>query len=113
MSIDERDRNLLIRIGEHCERIMEAQQRFGDSLEAYLKDADYRDVVCMNIFQIGELSNQISDKLHEQMNDIPWHQMYGIRNILAHAYIKIEDGIVWQTVKNDIPVLKERIDDMV
>ena len=66
----------------------------------------------MNIFQIGELANQLSEEFKEKYKDLPWDQMYGIRNRLAHAYIKVDDAIMWDTVKNDIPKLKEKLDEM-
>ena len=47
-----RDREYLLRIVEHCQRIENACERFGKSYEAFSKDADYQDVVCMNIFQM-------------------------------------------------------------
>ena len=74
MIIEERDRSYLQRIVEYCERIEEARKRFGDTFEDYEQDADYRDVVCMNIFQIGELANQISDETRNSLGDIPWKQ---------------------------------------
>lgn len=109
MKQNERNELYIQKILEHCERIEEAVSRFGDSFDDFAKDADYRDVICMNIFQIGELSNQISNDFKEIYRDIPWEQMYGIRNRLAHAYIDIDDSIVWDTVKNDIPKLKKKI----
>ena len=113
MIIEDRDKSYLQRMLEYCERIEEAKQRFGTTFEQYIEDADYRDVVCMNIFQIGELANQISDETQNKLKDIPWAQMYAIRNILAHAYIKIDDKIVWDTIENDIPKLKERLKEIV
>ena len=112
MRLEERDHAYLRRIYEYCARIDAAKQRFGDTFENYSGDADYRDVVCMNIFQIGELANQLSDETREKLNDIPWTQMYAIRNIFAHAYIKVDDRIVWDTVINDIPALQKRLDDI-
>ena len=112
MTINERDRSYILRIVEHCTRIEDSCKRFGASFEAFNADADFRDVVCMNIFQIGEIANQISDELREATTDIPWSQMYGIRNILAHAYIKLDSKVVWQTVENDIPMLKEKLEEI-
>ena len=109
MRIEERDREYIIMMVEYCERIEAATVRFGNSYESFEKDNDYQDVINMNIFQIGELSNQLSDELKESMPDIPWHQLYGIRNILAHAYISIENKVIWDTVQNDIPKLKEKL----
>jgi len=109
MKLEDRDRLFLLRMIEHCERIEKAKQRFGSTFQHFQDDPDYRDVVCMNIFQIGELANQISEKAENSLNDIPWRQMYAIRNILAHAYIKVDHKIVWDTVVHDIPQLSERL----
>lgn len=49
MNIEERDKSYLQRMVEYCERIEEAKARFGNTFEDYVKDADFRDVVCMNI----------------------------------------------------------------
>lgn len=113
MNIEERDKSYLQRMVEYCERIEEAKARFGNTFEEYANDADYRDVVCMNIFQIGELANQVSEKTQTIFEEIPWKQMYAIRNILAHAYIKIDDKIVWDTVVNDIPKLQSKLKELV
>lgn len=67
----------------------------------------------MNMFQIGELANQISEETQSNIADIPWRQMYAIRNILAHAYVKIDDEIIWDTVMNDIPKLKTRLEEII
>ena len=109
MKQNDRNKLYIQKILEYCERIEAAVSRFGDSYDAFTNDADYKDVVCMNVFPIGELANQLSDDIKEKYNDVPWNQMYGIRNRLAHAYIEIDDSIVWDTVKNDIPRLKEKI----
>ena len=63
----------------------------------------------MNIFQLGEVSNRLSYKCKETMNIIPWHEMYGTRNIIAHGYIKVKNEIIWNIVERDIPLLKKEI----
>ncbi len=109
----DRDRSYLLRMYEHCERIEKAKIRFGGTFEQFADDPDYRDVICMNIFQIGELANQISGETQSSLADIPWRQMYAIRNIFAHAYIKIDEKIVWDTVVNDLPKLKARLEEVI
>ena len=111
--MNERDRSGILRIIEYCTRIEAACQRFGMSFSSFENDPDYRDVICMNIFQIGEISNQVSDELKNSVRDVPWDQMYGIRNVLAHAYIKLDNRIVWQTVEKDITKLKVRLEELV
>ena len=113
MKQDDRNELFLQKILEHCERIEASVSRFGDSFYDFVKDDDYRDVINMNIFQIGELSNQLSNEFKEKNSDVPWIQIYGIRNRLAHAYIDIDDSIIWSTVKNDTPALKEIIKKLI
>ena len=109
MKITERDKDYLASILDHCDRIEAAVSRFGNTIEEYLKDADYRDAVMMNIFQIGEASNQLSEECKEALAEIPWNKVYGTRNRIAHAYIKVDDHIIWDVVTNDIPELKATI----
>jgi uncharacterized protein with HEPN domain len=47
--------------------------------------------------------------IHEQFKDVPWKMMKGIRNILAHDYFGADLEIIWKTVTNDLPVLKEQL----
>ena len=108
-ALSERDKDYLAGILDHCDRIEAAISRFGDTLEAFLADADFRDVVMMNIFQIGEGSNSLSDDCKEMISEIPWHKIYGIRNRIAHAYLKVDDEIIWDAAVNDVPALKEAI----
>lgn len=110
--LEERDADNLLRILDYCDRIDEIVSRFGDGLDVFLKDADYQDAIKMNIFQIGETVNNLSEDCKEVGGDIPWHQIYGMRNIIAHGYEKVNDERIWDTVKSDIPVLKTKIEGL-
>lgn len=46
----------------------------------------------------------------EQHPEIPWAQMRGMRNVEIHEYFFVDLEIVWTTVKDDLPKLKQRID---
>ena len=105
----ERDIDCLNAILDHCDRIEKLKERFGDSFEIFAKDPAYIDAALMNIFQIGELSNQLSDECREIFSETPWHQIYGTRNIIAHAYVKVDNMIIWNIISYDIPRLKKEI----
>jgi uncharacterized protein with HEPN domain len=54
---------------------------------------------------IGEAANQVSRDLRDQVPEIPWTIMVGMRNRLIHAYFAINLNIVWSTSTQDIPPL--------
>ena len=109
--ISERDKDNLAAILDYCDRISSIVERFGDSFEEYSKDADYRDAALMNVFQIGEASNRLSDECKEIMNTVPWHEIYGTRNVIAHGYVKVKNEIIWDIIKRGVPVLKKEINE--
>jgi len=56
---------------------------------------------------IGEAASQISDELREDVIEIPWFIIIGMRNRLVHAYFSINLDVVWSTSTVDIPSLIE------
>jgi uncharacterized protein with HEPN domain len=55
------------------------------------------------------MSKSLSDELRHQYPSIPWHDMSGTRDRLIHHYFGINQEIVWQIVKQDLPGLKYQI----
>ena len=108
--LDERDYSIILRMIEHCKRIEEILERLGHRYESFETDSVYEDAINMNIFQIGELSNQLSTGFKECNPDIPWHRIYGIRNVIAHAYVIVEKKTIWETAEKDIPAFRHRLE---
>jgi len=106
---DKRDYGIILRMIEHCKRIEEIRERLGNSFEIFASDPVYEDAINMNIFQIGELSNQLSVAFTESIPDVPWRRIYGIRNVIAHAYVIVDKKTVWETVEKDIPDFCNRL----
>ncbi|MBU3979534.1 DUF86 domain-containing protein [Patescibacteria group bacterium] len=44
--------------------------------------------------------------------NIPWKDMAGMRDIIAHQYFGINFNTVWDTVQNLLPPLKIQIKDI-
>ena len=99
--LSDRDKDNLAAILDYCDRIISIVERFGSSFEQFNQDEDYRDAVLMNVFQIGEATNRLSDDCKEIMNSVPWHEFYGARNVIAHGYIKVKNEIIWEPSKCD------------
>jgi len=54
---------------------------------------------------IGEAASKISEETRIQYNNIPWQDIVGMRNKLIHGYFDVNSKLVWNTIKNDLPLL--------
>lgn len=54
---------------------------------------------------IGEAAAKISNESREELPQIPWLNIIGMRNRLIHAYFDINLDILWKTIKEDLPPL--------
>ncbi len=57
---------------------------------------------------IGEAANNLSDAIKEKYSDVEWNQIVGMRHVLVHEYFGIDTTLIWQIIRNDIPVLKKK-----
>ena len=99
-----KDKGILLQIIKRCNRVIEKVSNISET-EFSLSD-DIKEVVCFNLFQIGELANGLSVEFIKEYNKIPWKQIIGMRNRIVHGYDTINLEIVWNTANESIPELK-------
>ncbi len=90
----------------YCDRIAENLARYQNSYESFECDALLQDACCMCIIQIGEMVGQLSEDIKAQNPAIPWRTIKDTRNFYVHAYGSIDIPSVWETLQQDIPMLK-------
>ncbi len=66
---------------------------------------DVIEIICFNIMQIGELAKNFEPAFIENYNAVPWKQIKGMRDKVAHGYGTIDLDRVWFTATNDIKPL--------
>jgi uncharacterized protein with HEPN domain len=54
---------------------------------------------------LGEAAYQVTPHTRDQVPDIPWDDMVGMRHRLVHAYFDIDLDILWKTAQEDLPPL--------
>lgn len=81
----------------------------GMSENEFLSNSMAHDAVVRQIEIIGEAARNISDEFQEKHSKLPWGRMTGIRNKIIHEYFNINYAIVWDTVKDDLALLKKSI----
>lgn len=77
--------------------------------DEFKSDMLKQDAVARRIEIIGEASKNITSDYKKKHKNIPWRQIAGMRDILAHAYFGINMDRIWAVVKKDLPKLKEQI----
>ncbi|MBC7908534.1 MAG: DUF86 domain-containing protein [Rhodospirillaceae bacterium] len=58
---------------------------------------------------IGEAARRVPIDMRERYPDIPWQQMIGMRNVLAHDYVGTNPRVIFDTVTIFIPDLLARL----
>ncbi|MBQ0110326.1 MAG: DUF86 domain-containing protein [Oscillospiraceae bacterium] len=107
MQAEERDLAIIQKIYKYCTEIDDAHLKFGKSYDSFKNDTVYKNAVSLCIMQIGELSNHISEDFKAKNDFIPWREIRGMRNVVAHEYGNIDTEIVWETATENIAQIKE------
>jgi uncharacterized protein with HEPN domain len=110
----ERVEDYLGHIAEAIERARSYVQPLPD-LHAFEQNPLVQDAVVRNIEIIGEAVNHINRVAPEfiaQHPELPWDDMRDMRNVVIHAYFAVDLEVVWRTVQEDLPKLKQQIDQL-
>lgn len=78
--------------------------------EVYKTDYKLRLALVKLIENIGEASNGLSSDTIKKLHKIEWSELKGIRNVLVHEYFGIDYEIIWNSIKENIPDLKSKIE---
>ena len=93
-------------IKTYCEDIAETIVRFGNDYNIFKSDKDFINSVSMSMMQIGELSVGLSDAFKDATrHQIQWGALKGMRNLFTHAYISMNNSVIWESATRDVPVV--------
>ena len=90
------------------ERIAEYIQ--GYSFAKFMQDYKTADAVIRNFEIIGEASKNLPKKFKDEHLEIPWSEMYLLRNKISHQYFGIDYEILWDVAVNHLPQNKKQIE---
>lgn len=108
--MSDRDREVIQKMMRYCNDINLLMKRYNSDFETYKTDISFQYSCNMCIIQIGELVSRLSENFLESHSQIPWSAIKGMRNLHAHDYERVDLGIVWNTLTEDIPDLLKKLD---
>lgn len=103
------ERIMLQKMLWYCDEIEQILKKHHFSKEEFEDDTEFQFACGMCIIQIGELVTGLDVSFVKKYPDIPWRQIKGMRNIYAHDYDIIDNGIIWETITKEIPELKDKL----
>jgi uncharacterized protein with HEPN domain len=91
------------------------------SITAYSRDMSFtvfsgdrktREAVILNFIILGEAIKKLPPAIIAEYPDIPWKEFAGMRDRLVHDYFQVDAEIVWETIRQDLPLLSTAIKDL-
>jgi uncharacterized protein with HEPN domain len=75
----------------------------------YQSDAKTRSAVERQMQILSEAAFRLGDKAEKLCPGPDWKGLRGMGNILRHQYHRVDDEIVWDTIKEELPQLSTAV----
>jgi uncharacterized protein with HEPN domain len=82
----------------------------GMSFLDFKRDYKTVDAVIRNFEIIGEAAKNIPSEIKEKHTEVPWAEMYLLRNKVSHEYFGIDYEIIWDVASHYLPENKNQIE---
>ena len=93
---------------DFCSRILAYSG--GMSREEFEANQLNYDATVRNVELLGEAAKGLPEQIRAQMPDIPWREIIGVRNVLAHGYFGVNNKVLWDIVSQEVPYLSQRLE---
>ncbi|MBQ2922375.1 MAG: DUF86 domain-containing protein [Tyzzerella sp.] len=103
------DKYYIQRIKKDLEFIVVHMQNV--DIEELNKNEVLLDSMLFRMIQVSENAKKLSDELKETNSYVPWRALAGFRNRIVHDYGNVDLNIVYETLKNDIPSIVDKIEN--
>jgi len=81
----------------------------GMDFEAFQADDKTTSAVIRKFEIIGEATKHLPDEIRQSYPSVPWKEMAGMRDKLIHFYFGIDYQLVWRTIKERLPQVRQQI----
>ena len=92
-------------------QILEYTSRFDK--DSFSNDQKTIDAVIRNFEIIGEAVRNLPQELKVKYPEIPWEEMYRLRNRLSHEYFGIDYDILWDILRLHIPENLKQVEEVI
>jgi uncharacterized protein with HEPN domain len=104
--MSDKDAIILRKIIRYADEAAQSISLLGVTSVTFDDDFTARNAVALCVLQIGELASMLSPDFLSQYNAIPWQQIKGMRNRVAHGYGEMRRDVLWDTAVEDLSELR-------
>jgi uncharacterized protein with HEPN domain len=99
-------------LGDIMECISRIENYTTSGREVFLKSQIIQDAVIRNFEIIGEATKRLSLAFKQANPNVPWRQIAGLRDVLIHDYIYVDNHEVWNIIEQSLPDFKKKISEI-
>ena len=104
----------MMRDGDRIDHMLSFTRRCIEVLDGvdkaqFLDSVDKQESLELNFLHLGEAAARVSEEVKLAHEEIPWHKMAGLRNMLAHEYFRINPVVLFETVKTSFHGLEQQL----
>ena len=106
-----RNEIILRKLRTYSEKVLDYCK--GISYAEFIADSKLVEACVFNLSQMGELCRAVDRRFAEATPQIPWNEMYGLRNRIVHDYEGVNLLLVWQIITEDLQELCKAVSELI
>ena len=107
-----KDKQYVEHILKHYTELQVELSQVNNDFETFQNSIFYRKAILLDLFQIGELFNGLSDETKKHFTKEECRGIVDTRNYIAHGYIELKDKSIWNTLYKELPPLVAKLEEL-
>ena len=75
-------------------------------------DPEKQDALVRRLEIIGQAVKGLPQDLRDLHPQVPWREIAGARDILAHEYFRVDLDLAWDMIQHNVPELKRNVEEI-
>jgi len=84
----------------------------GEDFNEFEQNEMMNSAVLQKLTVIGEAASKLPKEFTKRFPEIPWVDIVSFRNIAVHEYFAIRWDIAWVAASEEVPILREQIEQI-
>lgn len=90
-----------------------AEKTHGLERADYDRDENLRLALAHLVQIVGEAARRVSQQTRDACPGIPWREVTGMRHVIVHQYMSLDEDVLWHVVSKDLPSLIAELEKIV